>query len=326
MTATGKVRTLGCMNTHPSRRRLLANGSLLGVTAVWGATFTLTKNAIADIPVFPYLAVRFAIAALVLAAGVLLSPQRRRKIRAKTWLHGGVLGLLLYGAYALQTLGLDQTSPSMAGFLTGLSVILVPLLSVPLLRQKQPVRTWVGALAALIGLAFLCGIRPEQLTAGQLEVLGCAVFVALQVLYTDGFGAGEEALVLAAVEILVLALLCAVTVPWTHSSGAWHWQAWAHPAVVEAVLICAIPGTAIAYWAQNRFQQDTSASEVAIIFTMEPVFAAVISWLVNQERLSLPQCVGAVFIVGSMLIADPNVRLPLCLHPGRDEVSREYLP
>jgi drug/metabolite transporter (DMT)-like permease len=295
------------MNIQSQKQRFLANLSLLGVTAVWGATFTLTKNALQDVPVFSYLAVRFAVASALLVLLCLVSPEARTSFQRRTFLHGSILGLFLFGAYAFQTLGLQTSSPSMAGFLTGLSVVLVPLLAKPLLGTKTPSRVWTGAVVALFGLALLCGTDFRAFSIGELEVVICAGFIALQVLYIEKFGSRENSLALATVEIAVLAVLCALTAIWWPAAAAAP-STWLAPNVLWAVLVCAIPGTALAYWAQNVFQKYTSSAETAIIFAMEPVFAAVIAWLALGDSLSRRQVAGGILIFLSMLISDPSIR------------------
>jgi drug/metabolite transporter (DMT)-like permease len=295
------------MNIQSPKRRFVANLSLLAVTAVWGATFTLTKNALDDVPVFSYLAVRFALASVLLALLCLVSPETRRSFQRSTWSHGAVLGLFLFGAYAFQTLGLQTASPSMAGFLTGLSVVLVPMLAKPLLGTKAPPRVWGGAAVALVGLALLCGLDFRGFTTGELEVVICAAFIALQVIYTEKYGSRQNSLALATVEIAFLAVLCALAAIWW-PGGTTAPSNWLAPNVLWAVLVCAIPGTALAYWAQNVFQKYTSSAETAIIFSMEPVFAAVIAWLALGDSLGGWQAVGGILIFLSMLISDPSIR------------------
>lgn len=288
-------------------QRWFANSALLLVTFVWGATFTLTKDALQDVSVFSYLAVRFAIATAVLVTLSLLSPITRKSFHARTYGLGIGLGLLLFGAYAFQTLGLQSTSASAAGFLTGLSVVLVPILGLPFLRVIPHPRSWYGAVLALIGLACLCGVDLLDLAAGDMLVILCAFFIAAQMLAIEKYGRKEEPLALATVEVGVLALCCLVmSACRSHEFPAL--QEWFRPGVVWAVLICAIPGTALAYWAQNVFQKHTTATQTAVIFSTEPVFAAVIAWLAANETLTPLGMSGCLLIFLGMLVADPSLR------------------
>jgi drug/metabolite transporter (DMT)-like permease len=298
------------------RMRLSANLTLLFVTFVWGATFSLTKGALASVPVFAYLAVRFTIASLILIVILLMTRTARKSLNRRSLRLGILLGGLLFGAYGLQTLGLQYTSPATAGFLTGLSVILVPVLGYPLLKIKPQAKTWAGASTAMVGLGLLCGIELLQFQVGDILVLMCAVFVALQVLLIEKYGQQTDSLALATVEIVTLTLLSWIATifdrPTIHS-----FSAWLDPSVVWALLICAIPGTAIAYWAQNAFQKHTSSTQTAIIFSMEPVFAALIGWWLLHDALTTREAVGCLLIFLSMLLAEPGFHLK----PLRNRVS-----
>jgi drug/metabolite transporter (DMT)-like permease len=301
------VYAVSMKTSDSSFQRWFANGALLLVTFIWGSTFTLTKNALMTVPVFHFLSVRFCIAALMLMLMSLLSPTTRNSFQKKTiWLGTG-LGLVLFAAYAFQTIGLQYTTASAAGFLTGLSVVLVPILGLPLLRIMPHRRSWAGAGIAVIGLACLCGLDLVHLAVGNVLVLFCAVFIAAQMLLIEKYGREESSLALATVEIVVLAICCSLVsllriepMPGLHL--------WLQPSVMWAVLICAIPGTAFAYWAQNVFQKFTSSAQTAIIFSMEPVFAAVIAWVYLHDTLSRLAILGCLLIFVGMLVADSNFR------------------
>lgn len=300
-----------------SRRRLssrwTANLLLLAVTLVWGATFTLTKDAIAQVPVFWFLGARFWVASAALLAIVLVTPDARRALgQPGTWRRGLWLGVLLFGTYALQTLGLTTTTPATAGFLTGMNVVLVPLLAYPLLGVRPGWRTGSAAVLAATGLALLCGFQGAGWSWGDLLVLLCAACVALQVVETERWGKGVNPLALSAVEVWALTLGCTAAALWQPWPG---WGQLTGPGVWQAILICAIPGTALAYWAQTAFQQHTTSAQTAIIFSMEPVFAAAIGWAVRGDRLGAAALSGCTMLFVSMLLADPNIRLPR-LRPG----------
>lgn len=305
------------MNTHDLlRNRWTANLTLLFVTLVWGATFSLTKGALTYVGVFPFLAIRFVIASLALLLGALLLPNVRRSFTRETYLAGTFLGTLLFGGYAFQTLGLTTTTPATAGFLTGLNVVIVPLLAFPILRSIPTSRNFIGAIVAVAGLALLTGVDIRSIQQGDMFVLLCSVFLALQIVYTERYASRLNALALTTVEIIVLTIWCSLSLflPGSLGSatGSLHtsiWTGFSHPIVWIAILICALPGTAFAYFAQTFFQQSTSSTETAIIFSMEPVFAALIGWLSFHDILTLSGQLGCLLIFLSMWIADPNIRI-----------------
>lgn len=284
----------------------LANLILLTITGVWGATFSLTKNALAFIPAIPFLAIRFSIAAILLILFTRLRGRFRVMYARRTILLGILLGTMLFFGYVLQTVGLETVEPGSAGFLTGLSVVIVPILAIPMLHHSPPLRTWLGALLAAAGLALLCGVQLLELQVGDLEVLLCALFYALQIILIDKYGRESNSLSLAAVEIATVAILSFAVWPLQHTN--FQASALLRPSVVWAILICAVPATAIAYFVQNVMQRFTSSSEAAVIFSMEPVFSAIIAALMGMEQMSGLQVVGGLVIVLSMLVADPGTR------------------
>ena len=152
-----------------SLRDVLALLAVVAVTAVWGVTFVQVKDAVALYPLFAFLAVRFAI-----ASGVLALPARRRvwSLDREGVGAGIVLGILLAAAYALQTAGLERTTVSSTGFITGLYVVLTPLLALALFRQRMTALFWVGVVLAVAGLALLSGIAGvgDAATAGGVTV------------------------------------------------------------------------------------------------------------------------------------------------------------
>lgn len=292
---------------HPSTsNRWTANGVLLLVTVVWGATFSLTKNALTSIAVFPYLTLRFVIATVVLCCIALCVRKVRISFTRRTLLSGVLLGTLLYGGYAFQTLGLATTTPATSGFLTGLSVVMVPLLAAPVLRVHPTSRNWVGVCLAALGLALLTGINLRAWHSGDFFGLLCSLFLGLQIVYTERLARGENALALTTVQITVLTIWCALTtaLPGERFGAA---STWSNASVWSAVLICAVLGTAFAYVAQTFFQQSTSATATAVIFAMEPVFAALIGWLTFRNVLAPLGQLGCFLIFLSMLVADENI-------------------
>ena len=274
---------------------------------VWGATFTLTKNALTRVDVYPFLFVRFFVATVVLVAIMLLTSRRHRFFDSRTLGFGVPLGMILFGAYAFQTMGLGNTSPSITGFLTGLYVVLVPILSIPLFRTSPPRRMWMGALIAAVGLALISGPGILHLQTGDIQVLICAVFLALQILLIEKYGRTMDALILATIEILVVAICSLIVSGFQGSTELLTLHVWLQPVVLWGVVINAVLGTSLAYWGQNIFQQNITAAQIAVIFSMEPVFAALVAWVAAGDILSPLQMVGGLLIVASMLMVDPHV-------------------
>lgn len=277
-------------------RALRAHILLILVTLVWGATFVLIKDALRDISPLLFNAVRMTIAAAVLAAVCL--PQLRRMSRGA--LGGGVLiGVFLWLGYEFQTTGLAITTASKSAFITGFSVILVPVF---LFAWHKHVQRWtlIGILTAFLGLYLMtvpAGL--DSINRGDLlTVAGAAVF-ALQIISVGRIMRHHPFAVVATVEIATTAVLMLLSVP-VFERPVLHWS----PSVIAALLITSLLGTAAAFAIQAWAQQFIPPTHTALIFLLEPVFAWITSYLVLGERLGLRAGVGAAMILGGILISE----------------------
>ena len=295
-------------------QNLKADLLLAFCTLIWGATFVIVKSALADASVFVFLALRFSLAAAVLALIYHreIPRLRGRKFRAQKFrdspLAGGALmGGLLFAGFALQTAGIQFTTPSKAAFITGFSVVLVPVLLALFggLRIKKNI--WAGALAALAGLYYLAVPAPDQfahLNRGDLLVLAGAVMFALHIISVGAYSGRHPAGALSLVQVAVMAALALIAVPLFAVAG---WQRprvdWT-PQLIAAVLATAILATAVAFSVQVWAQQHASSSHTAILFSLEPVFAAATSFVFFHERLGSRALAGAALILAGILLVE----------------------
>ena len=178
----------------------------MGVTAVWGWTFLIVKDAIQRMPVMDFLAVRFTVAAIVMFA---LHPTCLRHMSRRGWWRGIILGILLGMAYITQTQGLLYTSPAVSGFITGMSVVFTPVVAWLLLRQKISPRTWLAVGLACLGLALL-SLHGWAFGTGELLTLACAVFVAFHIIGLGQWSAEHETYGLAFIQIATVAVISLV--------------------------------------------------------------------------------------------------------------------
>jgi drug/metabolite transporter (DMT)-like permease len=284
---------------------------LLAVVVVWGATFVLIKDALHDISPLLFVLLRMGIAAVAL--GVVYRGDMRR-IKSGALAAGAVVGVCLGAGYALQTSGLRLTTPSKSGFLTGLVVVIVPVLSlIPALRAPGAHRPrWtagMGALLAFAGLLLLTVPAGQPLTPaslfmgfgpGELLTLGCAFAYALHMLALSHAAPRVPYTQLAVVQITVAALTIAVALPFFEP----HPFLRPTPAVLVAIGIAALFATAAAFTIQSWAQQFLPATHTAIILTLEPVFAFLTSFLVLGERLGLRSGGGALLILAGIAITE----------------------
>jgi drug/metabolite transporter (DMT)-like permease len=284
--------------------------TLIGLTAIWGATFTIVHGAVRSYPPVSFLALRSGIAALVLLPVLV----RRRSELARTVGGGAALGVLLFGGFATQTMGLALTTPARAGFITGLSVALVPLIGLAF-GQRPPRRAVLGVLLAFVGLTIVsfgcqwglpgCGLAKAPTTArmlGDALVLACAVFYAFQIVGVSHFTARLDPLLLNAVQLLVVAALSAVIGSvWEHPQGRPEAGVWAAAAFVGLV------ATALVTAVWFHCQRHTTATHAALILSLEPVFAALFSWLWTREAMTTAIWLGGGLMVIGIVAAEIRV-------------------
>jgi drug/metabolite transporter (DMT)-like permease len=284
-------------------RKLKADLLLISCTLIWGATFVLVKDALANASVFVFLALRFVVATAVL---VLMYGRELRKAGVSGLRAGAIIGCCMFGGYAFQTAGLALTTPSKAAFITGFFVVLVPVLLALFGSRRVPVWVWIGALSAFAGLYFLAvpASGLAALNRGDLLILACAFMFALHVISIGHYSVRYSAGALTLIQVAVTALFTMLCVPFFALLGAEQPRVIWTPGLILAVIVTGIFATALAFSVQVWAQQYTSANHAAIIFTLEPVFAGLTSFAFYHERLSARSLAGAGLILGGILIAE----------------------
>ena len=291
------------------RQQLGADAALLMVTVVWGATFVMVKDAVTAFPVFSFMALRFGLAALALAPLVAWQARRNRALATGmapaprgAWrrlaFSSLLVGVALFAGYAFQTAGLKLTTPAKAGFITGLSVVFVPIGAALVLRQPPSRNAWFGVLLATIGLALISLNDGFAVEVGDLLVLCCAVAYAAHILLLGHFAPRQNAMQLALGQIAAVAVFSATAA-----------MAFDDPApltgqVLFAAAFTGVLATAAAFFIQTVSQRFTTSTHTALIFAAEPVFAGLFSFLLVGETLGPRQLLGCGLILVGMLVAE----------------------
>ena len=284
------------MSRATSRAR--AELSLIAVVAVWGWTFTAVKDATEQVPVFSFLALRFGLAFLVFLPLIRRSSEDEPKSSAL--FPGLFCGAILALGYALQTLGLTATSSGRSGVITGISVALVPIGVGVLFRQKIRTLEWTGVILALVGFGVL-GTGDAPLNKGDLLVLGCAVAFAGHVIALDRWAKGRSARSLAAIQVGTAAALFTGLAIWREGFDGF--LAVDRSAAI-AIAITGIVATTWAFTVQTRAQQQVSATRIALILALEPVFALIAGAVLRGETLGPSAWVGGGCVLAGMLCAE----------------------
>jgi drug/metabolite transporter (DMT)-like permease len=269
---------------------------LVLVTAVWGVTFVQVKDAVALYPLFAFLAVRFWIATLTLAVPGL---PRVRSLGRPGFVGGAFLGLLLAAGYTLQTAGLERTTVSSTGFITGMYVVLTPLIALVLVRSRIGLSVWGGVALSTIGLAMLSGIHAGSVT-GDLLVLAAAAVYSLQIVLMERYAPRYDAVAFTLVEMLAAGVALGVVAAALGDLHLPHgWTVWG------ALLVTGVFASALAFLVQTWAQRRTSATRTALAFTMEPVWTAFFGYTLAGDRLGLLGWGGCAVIMAGIVLAEP---------------------
>jgi drug/metabolite transporter (DMT)-like permease len=270
--------------------------ALVAVTAVWGVTFVQVKDAVALYPLFAFLAVRFAIATGVLAVPALA----RVRSLGRAGAGGGVLlGLLLAAGYVLQTAGLQRTTVSSTGFVTGMYVVLTPLLALVLLRARIGPAAWGGVVLATAGLAMLSGVHAGSV-GGDLLVLAAAAVYSLQIVLLERYAPRVDPLAFTFVEMAsAFAGLLVVAVVLGDLHVPHGWTVWG------ALLVTGVFASALGFLVQAWAQRRTSATRTALAFSLEPVWTAFFGYTLADDRLGALGWGGCAAIMAGIVLAEP---------------------
>ncbi|MGI9337355.1 MAG: DMT family transporter [Gammaproteobacteria bacterium] len=286
-----EILVIECQNkmTTPAanKARRKAEWMLLMATVFWGWTFPVIKEAISEIPVFAFLAVRFALSALCMlpmagAAGGMPSMQTTKT--------GIWLGILLFGVFALQTWGLVYTSSANSAFITGFYLIWV------MLAAARDRRALISVLLAVGGLWFLTSPADGGINTGDWLTLGCSVFIAWHLLILSRLPEAASSAQLAAAQFAVVALLSLLcSLIW--EDFRWQWRAdW-----LFAFLLTSLGATVFAFWAQTHFQRRTTPIRAGVILVMESVFALLFAAALYKEPLTPTALIGCGLMLTAML-------------------------
>jgi drug/metabolite transporter (DMT)-like permease len=290
--------------------RRLSELALIGIASIWGLTFVMVKDAIEELPTMAFLAYRFIPAALIVA--VVFRKQLGRLPRSG-WRAGAVMGVFLTGGYIFQTLGLEETTASNTGFITGLFVVLTPVLGAVFLRQSIPLVAWAAAGVAALGLWLLSGAGTDFNLRGDGLVLVCSFSLAAHILATASAVKTYDVGALLAIQLGVVGVVSLAI-----GAGAGDLEAPEGATVWSALIVTALIASALGFFVQTFAQQHAPPARTALILAAEPAFAGFFGWLLNDDRLSATGWLGAALIMTAILAVEiiPRFRPPRPLPEG----------
>lgn len=276
------------------REEWLAIAALVLATLAWGATFVVVKDGISQMQLLDLMAWRWSIASLLLIA---LRPRVFRTDR-RTLLRGMAIGIITYIGYVTQTIGLQTTSASVSGFITGMFVVFTPIFSWIFLRERMSREVWLSVALALVGLGFL-SLNGWSIGVGELWTLAGAAMWALQILMLATWSTRENAMTMATMQLSTTAVLFiisggidgGISVP--PNKDVW-----------IGILVLAVFGSVFAFVLQAWGQSHLDATRAAVIFTFEPVFASTFGVWLGGDQLTTRFLVGAGLILSAMLVSE----------------------
>ena len=290
--------------------RRLAELGLIGIAAVWGLTFVMVQDAIERLEPLAFLAYRFIPAAVIV--GVVFWSQLGA-LPARGWRAGVVMGLFLTTGYVAQTLGLEHTTASNAGFITGLFVVLTPLFGVAVFGLQVERIAWLAAIVAAAGLLLLSGADGDLNLSGDGAVFLCACAFALHILVTARAVRRYDVGPLVAIQLGACGLFCLA-----FAAAAGDLDAPRGTTVWSALIVTSVVASALGFLVQSYAQQHAAPARTALILAAEPAFAGLFGYLLQDDRLSVAAWTGAALIMAAIVAVDvvPRLRPPRPLPEG----------
>ncbi len=295
----------------PNRNARRAELALLGITTVWGLTFVTVQDAVTQMPVSSFLGYRFLAAAALLAV---VFRKRLPQLSRRGWWQALVMGVLLTAGYMFQTYGLEATSASKAGFITGLFVVITPILARIFGGPKIGRIAWLAAAVSALGLYLMSGgAAGFNMRGDGLELL-CAVAFSAHIVATDwAVGEGHDVGALVVVQLTIVGVICTVIAAFAdelvvpHGAGLW-----------AALILTSVVATALAFMVQSWAQRDADPARTALILAGEPAFSGFFGWWLAGDRLGLTGWIGAALILGAIFAVEaiPRLRPPRPLPEG----------
>jgi len=269
---------------------------LLSITLIWGSTFVTSKYLLETLSPLMYIGIRFACATAIFA---LMFPRKVFSTPKSSWVKGGILGVLLFSGFASQTIGLQYTGASKSAFITGMMVVFTPLCQLLIERRAPKIGNIIGIVLVSFGLYFLTSPGGSEFNLGDGLNLVCAVTFGFYIVYLDVFSKDHDAVHLTMAQFVTCTVLGVAggilfeTVRFTPTLGG-----------IFALAYLIVFATVIALYVQNRFQKDTTPTRSALIFSVEPVLAAVFAYLLLGEVLGVIGILGGALIVGGVLVSE----------------------
>jgi len=298
-------------SSQKTKGRFLGEGAMLVVTLLWGATFAIVKLSIHDVSTMLFVAIRFSIVSILLIPVFL---KLRKEFSKEVIIAGSILGLFLFGEFATQTFGLKYTSATKSGFLTGSTVIIVPFLQIIIEKRKPNNGAIIGVILVFTGIFFLSSNSKsifsifqefkDNFTIGDFLTLISALFFAFYIIYIDLFTKRYNLWMMVIIQVVVTSILAFIAAFITSFSGVEKIRIEFTNNLLVGLLYTSIFTTLITTVMQTKYQKLISPTKAGIIFSLEPVFAAIITFFLLHEEITNLGYIGAGIIFTGLIISE----------------------
>lgn len=275
----------------------LADLLLIFIALIWGSTFIIIKETLEKVDPIVFLSLRFLLAAFIMIPIVYY---KRKSLNPQSIMAGLVLGFGMCFVFIFQTVGLKYVSASITGFLTGLYIVFVPIFSVIFLKKRPYIASVFGVVLGVFGLYVISANSTVNFGMGELFVIINAVGIAVHIILTDYYSRKYDTLALTGLQIIFTAVVCTAYTFFDRGFNGLDID----NDVVFSVILTGVFATVVAFFIQTAFQKYTTPTKAAIIFTFEPVSAAVFGYFIGGEILTLKQYIGAGIIVVGILVSE----------------------
>ncbi len=293
------------------RKRFKGEIALLMITVIWGATFPIIKESLNDSTPFAFVAVRFSIASLILLPFFL---KKVKHLDKKTLKAGLVLGVLMFGGFITQTIGLNHTTATKSGFITGSAVVMIPFLQF-YMEKKIPTKGAIfGTLLVFTGLLFLSSGGTDimnfvsdlggSFNFGDFMTLICAVIFAHYVVYIDIYTNKYDFLFLFALQIFTTAFLAIISTAFLETTNFAEVKFDLTESLLFGLLYTGILATVGNIGVMTKFQKFVTPTKAGIIYSFEPIFAAIFAFFLLNEKISNFGFIGMALIFLGLIISE----------------------
>jgi drug/metabolite transporter (DMT)-like permease len=290
-----------------------AEAALAAMTLIWGGTFAVVKIGMEDVSPILLLVIRFAIASLIL---LLFFRQKIFPLKSDSLQKGSLLGFFLFLGFVSQNIGLTITTASKSAFITGLMVVFVPMLQFVIEHRAPRLGNLVGVAVVTLGLWFLTTPAGSAFNSGDALTLVCAVLFAIYIVYLDVISKEIETVQLLFIQLSSMTLYSVVTVALFETP-----KCIVGPQSVMALLYLTFLATLITTWVQTKYQKDTTPTRAVIIFSVEPVIASIIAYILLGETLGALGILGGALIIAGVLLSELSDNVPILNRSLADDQS-----